>query len=144
MGYVLEVGREGQGSWSWMKIGRGGQRIRVWDRNGVGGRYIGECRKGGKEWMGRMMTLFHSRIGATASYIVIAMVEHGAHYDLLNLYSSEVSVTHDSPMFPLSCACMCAHPGRETSAHKKTWSAHTILPLKMVFHIYHTRHSKFR
>jgi len=27
-------------------------------------------------------------------------------------------------MFPLSCARECAHTGRETSAHKKTWSAH--------------------
>jgi len=27
-------------------------------------------------------------------------------------------------MFPLNCAQVCAHTGRETSAHKKTWSAH--------------------
>jgi len=27
-------------------------------------------------------------------------------------------------MFPLSCACVRAHTGREMSAHKETWSAH--------------------
>src|SRR6218665_879372 len=27
-------------------------------------------------------------------------------------------------MFPLSCARACTHTGHETSAHKKTWSAH--------------------
>jgi len=31
-----------------------------------------------------------------------------------------------SPMFPLSCARVHAHTGRETSAHKKTWSAQKI------------------
>jgi len=27
-------------------------------------------------------------------------------------------------MYPLSCVRVCAHTRRETSAHKKTWSAH--------------------
>ena len=27
-------------------------------------------------------------------------------------------------MFPLSCACVRAHTGREMSAHKKTWDGH--------------------
>jgi len=29
-------------------------------------------------------------------------------------------------MFPLSCARARAYTGRETSAHKQTWSAHKI------------------
>ena len=36
-------------------------------------------------------------------------------------------------MFPLSCAHVRAHTGRETSAHKKTWSAHRISFQKWFF-----------
>jgi len=41
----------------------------------------------------------------------------------------------------------CAHTGCETSAHKKTWSAHKCSLQKCVLHIFHTRltrHSIFR
>src|SRR6218665_3053203 len=31
---------------------------------------------------------------------------------------------YSNAMFPLSCACVRTHIGREMSAHKKTWSAH--------------------
>src|SRR6218665_1131152 len=46
-------------------------------------------------------------------------------------------------MFRLSSARVCAHIGRETSAHKKTWSAHKCSFQNCVLHIFHTRHSKF-
>jgi len=39
-------------------------------------------------------------------------------------------------MFPLSCACVRAHTGRKTSAHKKTWSAQNIMFQKMYVHIH--------
>src|SRR6218665_589273 len=47
-------------------------------------------------------------------------------------------------MFPLSCARVPAHTGRETSAHKKTSSAHKCYLQICLLHIFHTRHSKFR
>jgi len=45
-------------------------------------------------------------------------------------------------MFSLSCA----HTGRETSAHKKTWklNAHKIFLPEMLLRLFHTRHSEFR
>src|SRR6218665_2167971 len=41
-------------------------------------------------------------------------------------------------MFPLSCACERACTGPETSAHKKTWSAHKCSLQKCGLHIFHT------
>ena|SRR6218665_1279360 len=38
-------------------------------------------------------------------------------------------------MFPLSCARVSAHIGRENSAHKKTWSAHTFSFKNVLAHI---------
>ena len=39
-------------------------------------------------------------------------------------------------MFPLSCACVRVHTSRETSAYKRTWSAHKCSFQKCVLHIY--------
>jgi len=74
MGYVLEVGESARGA------GVGGkweeEGIGVWDQNGAGERCVGECRQWGKERMGRMMTLFRSRTGATAIYNSYYMLLH--------------------------------------------------------------------
>src|SRR6218665_3199906 len=48
------------------------------------------------------------------------------------------------PMFPLSCARVLEHTGLETSAHKKTWSAHKCSFKKCVCLLFHTRRSKYR
>src|SRR6218665_4004157 len=42
-------------------------------------------------------------------------------------------------MFPLSCARVHAHTGSETSAHKKTWSAHKCSLKKVFAHILYTQ-----
>ena len=55
----------------------------------------------------------------------------------------EMSVSLES-MFPLSRAWVHAHSGHETSAHKKTWSAHKIFLPKMFLHIFITLHSTYR
>ena len=47
-------------------------------------------------------------------------------------------------MFPLSCACVCALTSCETSAHKKTRSAHKCSLQKCFFTLFHTCRSKYR
>src|SRR6218665_3279046 len=47
-------------------------------------------------------------------------------------------------MFPLSCARVRAHTGRETSAHKKTRSAQKISFEKSFLHIFYAHHPIYR
>jgi len=47
-------------------------------------------------------------------------------------------------MFPLSCARVRTHTGRETSAHKKTWSAQQNFPSKKYLHIFYAHHPIYR
>src|SRR6218665_3587118 len=46
--------------------------------------------------------------------------------------------------FPLSCVRVCAHAGRETSAHKKSCSVHKCFFQKCFLHKFHKRLFKFR
>src|SRR6218665_2053486 len=47
-------------------------------------------------------------------------------------------------MVPLNCACVRGHTGHETSAHKKTCSAHKMFLPKMILHIFLTLHYTYR
>jgi len=49
----------------------------------------------------------------------------GTHIEPLQGYYSEV-------MFPLCCELVRTHTGRDTSAHKKTWSTHICDPGQML------------
>jgi len=71
-------------------------------------------------------------------------VKYG-HSDRLPLPLPPVAETcrkYLGPMFLLSCARV--HTGPETSAHKKTGSAHKCSLQKCVSNIFHALHSKFR
>src|SRR6218665_2631901 len=47
-------------------------------------------------------------------------------------------------MFPISCARVCAHTGRETSAHKKTRSTQQNSLQKSFLHIFYAHHPTHR
>src|SRR6218665_1406867 len=82
-----------------------------------------------------------------ASSLVGASCTEGLQF-ICELGNRICDATHDpmktSSMFPLSCACVHAHTGHETSAHKKPWNVQKLLSLQKWFLHIHTRHSKFR
>jgi len=47
------------------------------------------------------------------------------------------------PLRVFSKLCACARSDCDTSAHKKTRSAHNLFPPKLFLHIFHTRRSNF-
>ena len=80
-----------------------------------------------------------------ASSLVGASCTEGLQF-ICELGNRICDATHDpmktSSMFPLSCACVHAHTGHETSAHKKPWNAHKLLSLQKWF--LHISYSPFQ
>src|SRR6218665_850697 len=80
-------------------------------------------------------------MGIHVNAVVLSCAVSSHSYDELQWVTKSLLVHSNVP----SRLCACARTQvRETSAHKKTWSAHKCSFQKCSLHTFHTRHSKFR